>query len=401
MQEFVGDYRTRLYVLFGAVVVVLLIACVNVANLLLARGASRAGEIAVRTALGASRGRVLRQLLVESLVMSAIAAAAGLALASWGIAGLVRAEPCRCAAPRSGSPQRHRCPLRARGHRPDRAALWRGARAARGSHRPAVGLERRRPQCGHGRREGSAPYDADRRGARAGARAADGRVAADSERPRAAARRARFRSSTASSAGGCRCPQKSTRRRSGFSRRSTESWKRRRPYRVCRRPRSPHRCRARRAETATGWCPKARRPSRRTSSCSRLRMITPGYFDAMRIPIATRPRADGTGPSRNAEGDGRQRSARPDGVRRRRSDRETDFVLRGRTGRRRRLQDDRRRRRRRAFECARRRRRRRSSTCPSRSCPPRPGHGFSGPCTSSCAAPVGSTTRRRAACAPS
>jgi putative ABC transport system permease protein len=93
MQEFVGDYRARLYVLFGAVVVVLLIACANVANLLLARGASRAGEIAVRTALGASRGRVLRQLVVESLVMSAIAAAAGLALASWGIAGLVKASP--------------------------------------------------------------------------------------------------------------------------------------------------------------------------------------------------------------------------------------------------------------------------------------------------------------------
>ena len=93
MQDFVGDYSTRLYILFGAVVVVLLIACTNVANLLLARGAARAGEIAVRSALGASRGRLFRQLLAESLVIAGVAAAAGLAIASWGIHALVSLSP--------------------------------------------------------------------------------------------------------------------------------------------------------------------------------------------------------------------------------------------------------------------------------------------------------------------
>jgi hypothetical protein len=93
MQDFVGDYSTRLYILFGAVVVVLLIACTNVANLLLARGAARAGEIAVRSALGASRGRLFRQLLAESLVIAGVAAGAGLAVASWGIHALVSLSP--------------------------------------------------------------------------------------------------------------------------------------------------------------------------------------------------------------------------------------------------------------------------------------------------------------------
>jgi putative ABC transport system permease protein len=87
-EAFTGDTRPAVLVLFGAVVFVLLIACVNVANLFLVRGAARAREIALRLAFGASRGRVIRQMLTESLVLAICGGVLGIILGAWGISGL-------------------------------------------------------------------------------------------------------------------------------------------------------------------------------------------------------------------------------------------------------------------------------------------------------------------------
>ena len=148
----VGDLGPILIIVMSATGLLLLLACVNVTNLLLARGAARGREMAVRVAIGAPRGRIVRQLLTESVLLSGAGAVLGLLLAYVGVRGLLTLGASNCLAS-TPSPSTGASPLRTRRARGQRTSRGFRAGAASGGHRCAGADDestRSRRAAGHG-----------------------------------------------------------------------------------------------------------------------------------------------------------------------------------------------------------------------------------------------------------
>jgi predicted permease len=130
----IAEFRAVLYLMLGAVLFVLLIACANVANLLLARSVERRKEIALRTALGASRWRIVRQLLVESVMVGMIGGALGILVALWGVDLVASAIPVEIPYWMTYRIDARVLCFRARDFRFNRRAFWSRARPASLAH---------------------------------------------------------------------------------------------------------------------------------------------------------------------------------------------------------------------------------------------------------------------------